>query len=70
MISHIALSYECVTTNPPPGLMMLNITAYFVATAAYSSVRNRDLYGSKRTSQVFSPFMDLIMENMATAQLA
>ena len=40
-IIHIDLSYECVTTNPPPGLMMLNITAYFVATASYSSVRNR-----------------------------
>ena len=66
-IIYIALSYECVTKNPPPGLIMLNITAYFVATASYSSVRNRDLYGSKRTSQVFSLFMDLIMQNMATA---
>ena len=66
-IIYIALSYECVTKNPPPGLMMLNITAYFVATTSYSSVRNRDLFGSKRTSQVFSLFMALIMQNMATA---
>ena len=63
-IIHIALSYECVTENPPPGLM-LNITAHFVATASYSSVRNRDLCGSKKTSQVIS--LLIIMQNMATA---
>ena len=43
-----------------------HLTAYFVATASFTSVRNRDLYGSKRTSKVFSLFMDLIMENMVT----